>query len=216
MEHRHPLTYSAWILDLDGTLYYPLPVRITLGVELAARAPHLIPLIRRFRSEHERVRFAAPERNRSPFERQLLGTALGLGTEPAAVEAAVMEWMFQRPGPWIRRFRRRGLLGAVARFRQHGGRVGIASDYPARAKLRALGWEDWDAIVANGEPGGALRMKPDPEPFLLAARLLQTGARECLVIGDRPELDRAGARAAGMDFCSPSDRVWRAARGWRG
>ena len=77
----------------------------------------------------------------------------------------------------------------------------VVSDYPARKKLSALGVTDlFDAIVASGEPGGPVALKPDPRGYLLAAEQVGIPAAECLVIGDRDDADGEAARRAGMQF----------------
>ncbi len=86
-------------------------------------------------------------------------------------------------------------------FRGRGGRTALVSDYPARDKLRAIGsLELFEVVVASGEPGGPLRLKPDPSGMLRAAEALGVAPAECLVIGDREDADGAAARAAGMTF----------------
>jgi HAD superfamily hydrolase (TIGR01549 family) len=109
--------------------------------------------------------------------------------------------MIARPGRWLRRFRRSSLLTEIAQFRANGGRTALVSDYPARTKLMALEASDlFDAVVANGESDRPYRLKPSPEPFLMAAATLNVPFAECLVLGDRPKLDGISAQRAGMAF----------------
>jgi HAD superfamily hydrolase (TIGR01549 family) len=109
--------------------------------------------------------------------------------------------MVARPAKWLRLARRGALLGELARFRAGGGRTALVSDYPAEAKLAALGARElFDAVVASGEPGGPDRLKPAPDGYLCAARALGVAPAECLVIGDRDDADGVAARRAGMAF----------------
>ena len=64
----------------------------------------------------------------------------------------------------------------------------------ALARLRAAGLRAPDVLVAAED---VVRGKPDPEPFLLAARTLGVDPSRCLVVEDAPAGLRAG-RAAGM------------------
>lgn len=190
--------HDAWLVDLDGTLYHPLPVKLAMAAELAIVGWGALAVVRRFRREHEAVR---AEGASDPFRAQLARTAEGLGREVAVVEAVVDEWMHARPGKYLHWFRRRALLAELAAFRAAGGRTALVSDYPARAKLEALRARDlFDAVVASGEPGGPRRLKPEPEGYLLGAERLGVPAPRCLVIGDRDDADGAAARAAGMEF----------------
>jgi putative hydrolase of the HAD superfamily len=191
---------SAWLVDLDGTLYHAAPVKAAMALELASAGLRVAPLLRRFRAEHERVR-AADAASGDPFARQLAGTALALGLEPATLQGVVEEWMFHRPGKWLRLARRRGFLAELAAFRAAGGRTALVSDYPARRKLEALGVSAlFETVVASGEPGGPRSLKPSPEGVLTAAERLGVAPADCLVIGDRDDADGEAARRAGMHF----------------
>ncbi|MFI5314427.1 MAG: HAD family hydrolase [Myxococcota bacterium] len=192
---------QAWLVDLDGTLYHALPVKLAMALELASSGLRVAPLLRRFRAEHERVRALVHETTGDPFARQLARTALALGVAPATLHGVVEEWMVRRPGKWLRLARRRGLLAELAHFRATGGRTALVSDYPARAKLAALGIAGlFEVVVAAGEPGGPRSLKPAPEGLLAAAARLQVTPAECLVIGDRDDADGEAARRAGMAF----------------
>lgn len=93
-----------------------------------------------------------------------------------------------------------GAAEAVAAVRRRVP-VGLVTDGAPdtqRAKLRAIGLEEaFDAVVLSDELGREFR-KPRPEPFLAAARALGVAPSAVVVVGDRPDKDVAGARAAGM------------------
>ena len=48
--------FAAWLIDLDGTLYSALPVKVTMGLELLRAGCHVRAVIRTFRHEHEAMR----------------------------------------------------------------------------------------------------------------------------------------------------------------
>ena len=191
----------AWLVDLDGTLYQPLPVKLAMGIELLLFGRRALPVIRAFRRRHEDLRERSLEAEESAFELQLELAASDLGLEPKVVRSVVLEWMVERPGPWLRRFRRRGLIAELRSFVSSGGRAALVSDYPALTKLEALGLSElFEVVVASGDPGGPSRLKPAPDGFLAAARALDVAPEDCLVIGDRADADGAAAAAAGMRF----------------
>ena len=65
-----------------------------------------------------------------------------------------------------------------------------------REKLRVLGIEDrFDVVVVSGEIGFA---KPDPRVFDAALSSLGVAAEGTWHVGDNPDTDVAGARAAGL------------------
>ncbi len=196
--------YAAWLVDLDGTLYRPTPVKLAMAAELLLFGWGSIRTLRTFRHAHEHLRLEVSDAALalSPFERQLELAAERLGSERAAVEVVVREWMFERPLKWVGRAKRQGLLEALAGYRAQGGKTALVSDYPASRKLGALGASAlFDLVVSSGEPGGPSKLKPDPEGYASAAARLGVEPARCLVIGDRDDADGAAARAAGMGFC---------------
>jgi putative hydrolase of the HAD superfamily len=194
-----PGAYDAWLVDLDGTLYAQAPVRLAMAAELALLGWRSLRVLKHFRHEHEHVR--GLELDGDPFMIQLERTAAALQEPVDSIEARVQRWMIERPGKWLRLFRRRALLREIAAFRGRGGRTALVSDYPARRKLEALGASDlFEVVVASGEPNGPLRLKPHPSGMLSAASLLGVDPARCLVLGDRPDADGLAASAAGMAF----------------
>lgn len=196
------MTYEAWLLDLDGTLYHPLGVKLAMGAELVLFGTPSIALIRTFRREHERLRIEGQVfEDGSPFDEQVRGAAARCKVDDEVVRSTVSRWMVERPAKWVSVFRRRGLLSEIQSYRAGGGKTAVVSDYPATAKLRSLGIDSWfDTVVANGEPGGPPALKPQPHGYLLAAERLGVAPERCLVIGDRDDADGLAARRAGMSF----------------
>ena len=196
--------YDAWLVDLDGTLYRPGPVKLAMAAELLLFGWSAIKTLRAFRHAHEELREAAEAATlaESPFQRQLAHAARALGKTPAEIEPVVRQWMFQRPLTWVARFKRQALLDELARYHEGGGKTALVSDYPASDKLKALGaLQLFDVVVSSGEPGGPSKLKPDPEGYLSAAQRLGVEPARCLVIGDRDDADGAAARSAGMTAC---------------
>lgn len=191
--------HAAWLVDLDGTLYAQKPVQLAMGAEVALLGWSALAILRRFRRELEEVRRLELEGD--PYMLQVERTAEALGASKARVEAAVQDWMIERPGKWMSLFRRRSLLDEIRDYRATGGRTALVSDYPARRKLVALGASAlFDVVVAPGEPDGPVRLKPHPGGVLRAAAALGVDPGRCLMIGDRLDTDGAVAKNAGMAF----------------
>lgn len=190
-----PAEVRACLVDLDGTLYRPLPLKLAMAAELALFGLPAVGTLRQFRRQHELPALGIS----NPFEDQLERTARELGRPVAEVRDTVERWMFRRPAKWIAAFRRRDLLQELEAFRLRGGRLALVSDYPIRGKIDQLALR-FDVTVSSGEPGGPTRLKPDPEGYLAAARALGVRPEECLVIGDREDRDGEAARRAGMRF----------------
>lgn len=195
------MQYQAWLVDLDGTLYYQTPVRLAMALELALRGWDAIPCIRVFREEHERLSRETSAPSVDAFHTQIRLTAARLRRPVEDVRRLVERWMIVEPCRWLRPLRRRGLLREIAKFRQQGGKTALVSDYPARAKLAAMQIEHlFQVIVASGESDRPCRLKPSPDGYLRAAEALGVVPKACLVIGDRDEADGRAAQQAGMAF----------------
>jgi FMN phosphatase YigB (HAD superfamily) len=198
---KSPDDFAAWLIDLDGTLYRHSFVRAMMAIELVVWGRSAIRTLRTFRGEQERLRAAELADGSDPFALQIKRTARRLGLADREVADVVDDWMIDRPGKWLRIFRRRGLLRAITQFRSQGGRTALVSDYPAQRKLAALRIAGlFDVVVACGEPAGPHYLKPHPSGYLLAAERLGFAADQCLVIGDRADADGEAARRAGMSF----------------
>lgn len=192
--------HDAWLVDLDGTLYWAPGVKLAMALELLLFGLGKAARLRRFRHEHEALR-ADASADGDPFRLQLERAAKSLSIAVPDLENDVRRWMIERPTRYIAWFRRARLLEEIRNFRERGGRTAVVSDYPAQDKLSALGARGlFDVVVASGEPDGPRRLKPDPDGYLRAARTLRVSPERCLVIGDRPDADGAAARTAGMAF----------------
>jgi putative hydrolase of the HAD superfamily len=87
---------------------------------------------------------------------------------------------------------------ALESLRSAGARLAVVSNWDSTlpALLRRLGLASWfDTIVVSHVEGIE---KPRPELFLRAVERLGGEPARALHVGDNPELDEAGARAAGM------------------
>ncbi len=90
----------------------------------------------------------------------------------------------------------RGLFTSAKRARVPLVLVTNGASDTQREKLAALGIEDvFQSLVISGEVRVA---KPDPRVFALALRGLGPASDEICHVGDNPETDVAGARAAGL------------------
>ncbi len=195
------MSETAWLVDLDGTLYRARPVKLCMGAELLLAGREHIPALRAFRREHERLREELVQPVADPYRLQLERAAGQVGYDVGRLRSLVHEWMIRRPRRWIARFARRELLAELAAARARGALMALVSDYPAREKLAALGAGGlFDHLCANGESGGPPRLKPWPDGYLMAAAALGVEPANCVVLGDRPDADGEAARRAGMSF----------------
>jgi putative hydrolase of the HAD superfamily len=178
----------AVVFDLDYTLAVPERDRSTLlsAAADAAGAPALA------REDYRQAHRATDHgETREPIFAALLdgeATAATPGDVAAAYRDAVADAMTPVDGA-------ERLVGALRAERP----VGLLTDGPARAgrsKLRALGWDGlFDAALVTGEVGAD---KPDPRGFEAVCERLGVAPADAVYVGDSPDLDVAGATAAGM------------------
>ena len=118
----------------------------------------------------------------------VLGTLLGL--EPSRVRAPMLGALrfsaFEDAAPALVELRSRGLALVVVSNWDCS-----LPEVLAAAELATL----VDGVVSSAEAGAA---KPDPAPFRRGLELAGVAAEEALHVGDSPENDLAGARAAGV------------------
>jgi putative hydrolase of the HAD superfamily len=206
---RNPLDarrrIRAVLFDLDGTLYRQRLMRSFMALELVTlpfaaplRARRRLRALTAFRKAQEHLRASDAGLIGSVSAAQLANAAAHAGLPVDEVERVVDEWMAERPLKYMRWCRAPGIVPLLDWLEQRGVSIGVLSDYPAESKVKALGLEGrFSPILCSTDPGiGAL--KPNPRGFLRACELWQLAPGEVLAVGDRVEVDAAGALAAGL------------------
>jgi HAD superfamily hydrolase (TIGR01509 family) len=154
--------------------------------------------IGRFRSVREELReLGRPAESLDALQYARPAEQLGCGADE--LRATVEEWIHRRPLPYLAGCVRPGLVAFLERLREQGVPVGVYSDYPARAKLEAMGLGAHFALDLCSTDADVNAFKPHPAGFELGAARLGFEVGEVLYVGDREEVDAAGARAAGME-----------------
>jgi HAD superfamily hydrolase (TIGR01549 family) len=196
---------SAVLFDVDGTLYHQARLRLCMAAELAGSLAltasvtrrRVLRVLRMYRRVHEEMRNMAD----SPVPLstyQVAATARREGVSDDEVVAIVTEWMQRRPLKYMPWCRRRGLTDLLTRLEAGRVRLGVLSDYPARDKLAALGIAPFFTDVWCSTDPDINALKPHPRGFLQACARWNLQPEEVLYVGDRTEVDAAGALAAGL------------------
>lgn len=193
----------AVLFDLDGTLYHQARLRALMMVELLAlplagpfKAPRRWRALAAYRQAMEDLRTAAP--NGPVPAAQVKAAAMKTGLATGDVERLVDDWMMKRPLKHLMRCRVAGIAELLDVLAARGVSAGVLSDYPAEAKLDALGLAGrFTPVLCTTDPGIAA-LKPNPRGFLRACEVWQLDPGDVLMVGDRVDVDAAGAAAAGM------------------
>jgi putative hydrolase of the HAD superfamily len=183
--------------DVDGTLYDQRRLRILMARDMlldaaVRRSLDVVTIVRAYRQIREQL----GEREVPEFDRVLVAETVAASGYPAEhIGAVVEEWIERRPLAYLRRCRYLGLVELFAALRSRGKIIGILSDYPAVAKLGALGLCA-DHVVCAGDDGIGV-LKPNPRGLAALIGKVGTTARRTVLIGDRVDRDGAAARRAG-------------------
>ena len=192
------------LFDLDGTLYDQMRLRALMAMELLAAplwlgpgARHRWRVLRAYRDAQERLRTNCSLEE--PIAARQLREAAATGGVTETVAAAwVQEWMFRRPLKYLPYCRPRVLVTLLTFLRDRNVAVGVLSDYEPARKLAALALADhFDVVLCSTDPAVNV-LKPHPRAFLHACTAMGLEPRAVLYVGDRPDVDAAGAHAAGM------------------
>ena len=191
---------SAVLLDVLGTLVELETPWPHLAQELAARGvvvdleaarAAMLAEMAYYRAHHDEARDWATlkdlRRRCAAVVQESLGTPLPL----VDVEDALLAAVRFRAYPEV--------PAALERLRAAGARLAVVSNWDVslhdvleRTGLRGL----LDAVVISAELGVA---KPDPAIFLAALDRLGATVADAMHVGDSPDADVAGARAAGLE-----------------
>jgi FMN phosphatase YigB (HAD superfamily) len=198
---------EALIFDVDGTLYRQAALRRRMLVRLLSthvwrprRGLTTMRVLSAYRKAQETLRetLLGTSAAIDLASAQIAMAAKNAGADRDRVAAVVGTWMERAPLSLLPGCRRPGLVELLDEARRAGVRLAVLSDYPAQAKLEALGIAPaFEAVVSSSDPH-VQRFKPDPRGLKVLAARMGVDCRRAIYIGDRPEIDAAAARQAGM------------------
>jgi len=182
----------AIILDLDGTLYYQMPVRLCMALLLVLRCfyPGGLRTLRLISAARKLYEQGLGETERIAALAERFHISL------EAVQSMIYMWMVEKPLPFVRLFRDRRLLADMELARQHGIMLIVLSDYPVTEKLTVLGFYP-DAAYSAQELDC---LKPCPDGLRQVLKDFELTPDDCLLIGDRMNKDGRLAENIGMDY----------------
>ncbi|MEO6576520.1 MAG: HAD family hydrolase [Polyangiaceae bacterium] len=203
------IALKAVVFDMDGTLYRQSPLRRAMLVRLLrahvadpARGLQTARVLIAYRQAQEHLRASASHVGHD-VKREVAEAQIQLACERTKVERhvvveAVSRWMEHEPLGHLARCVQPGLLTFLHACKSRGLRLGVLSDYPAEAKLEALGLGGLFDVVLCAQAPEIGAFKPHPRGLLLSLDRLGVAATDSLYVGDRAEVDGATAEAAGV------------------
>jgi FMN phosphatase YigB (HAD superfamily) len=213
-----PSRLTTIVFDVDGTLYRQSPVRRAMLFRLVAAAlaspgsgVAAFRALRAYRRAQEMLRGTQVEG--ALAEAQLRLACEHSGQTEDVVAQIVARWMEREPLVLLERFVEPALRTFLATARTRGLRLGVLSDYPAAAKLAAMGLAEFFDVVVTAQDAEVNRFKPHPGGLVEALRRLGAVPAEALYVGDRHDVDGAVARAAGVPCVIVGRRSGRIAEG---
>ena len=178
--HKKLYEYKLIILDLDGTLYYQVPLRFCMCIELMLYyAIHLRKIAELFMIY----------KLRKSYEDGVLEHG----------NSVIEYWMQEKPLRYISFFRDKKLLSLIRRLQERGVKIAIYSDFPVTHKIKALPdlTTDYDFCAADSV---IQCLKPDPAGLKDILQITGESPETSLFIGDRYEKDGRCAENAGVDY----------------
>lgn len=191
-------SFRLAVFDVDGTLYDQRRLRLVMAVLLGlecvrSRSARVVRILRHYRQRREQLADAEIGDFERVIEAELEAAH---GSDGSRLRDLVTDWMETRPLPYLVRARRPGVADLFQRLRADGKTIGVLSDYPAHAKIAAMGL-DADVVVSATDPEVNL-MKPNPAGLQRVMALAGMSAQETIMIGDRAERDGEAGRRAGV------------------
>lgn len=201
-------TYDAYVVDMDGTLYYKNAMRIQMILYLICyyllhpariRELAIIYLYRKMRDKPELA-------EQQDIEHLIAGRiAQTLRCTEKQVVQTVTTWIIEKPLHILYSCRDRKLIRWLQEQRKNGKKVYVYSDYPVEAKCKAIEMQT-DGIYW---PDGIFIkvLKPSPLGLQHIVTVNNLDEKRVLFVGDRMEKDGICAKQVGME-CLILKKSW--------
>lgn len=192
---------KALIFDIDGTLYRQGPLRRAMFAQIIRlhamhplRGWRTVRILSAYRRAQEVLRTDQATVNVAAAQIRL--TCERTNVDQRSVSECVERWMEQEPLAFLPRCAQPGVFEFLRACKARGLRLGALSDYPAEAKLQALGLGGLFDEVLCAQAPDVDAFKPNPRGLLVMLKRLESSPEESLYVGDRIDVDAATAEAA--------------------
>ena len=185
------------ILDLDGTLYYHIFIKIFMGIYMLSyyiihiwkiKDIFLLLAYRKYREQNERKN----------IKDQYEFVANKYKVSTYYVQKIVDKWLLKKPLRLISKFKDKKLINIINECREVGLKIFIYSDYPTDEKLKVMNI-NYDKSY-NPENKNIRYLKPNPKGLKYIIKENRLKKEEVLYIGDRDSKDGECARKCKIDY----------------
>lgn len=193
--------YQIYVVDMDGTLYYKYPMRLSVLFQMVGYYLFHITNWKEilFLKDYRHLRESEELLQKADCERRirfLLSQKYHFA--PEKVNDIIEEWMYKRPLSAVFKSRDKKLLAFLKAQQQNGHQLYLYSDYPLEDKSRIMGI-DADGLYYPDNVRFSF-LKPNPEGLSLILRENNLSPADVLMIGDRQDKDGQCAINAGTDY----------------
>ena len=185
------------ILDLDGTLYYHIFIKIFMGISLLSyyifhiwkiKDIFLLLAYRKYREQNEKTNTEA--------QYKFIANKYKVSTH--YVKKIVDKWLLKKPLNLIAQFKDKKLIKIINNCRKKGLKIFIYSDYPTDEKLKVMNI-NYDKSYNPGNKN-IKYLKPNPKGLKYIIKENNLKKEEVLYIGDRDSKDGECARKCGIEY----------------
>lgn len=193
--------YKLIIFDMDGTLYYQLPLRLHMALSLMAYyfiRPYKwreLLILKKYRQVREHFQNAESASIEDTIYNE---TAALTHTSPVIVRKIIKKWIYDKPLFKLPLYKDHTAAGFMQSLRNKYILTVVYSDYPVKDKLNVL--DIHPDYYFSGDNININCLKPNPKGIRYIINLFGILPEDILIVGDRMEKDGKAADSIGSDY----------------
>jgi FMN phosphatase YigB (HAD superfamily) len=186
---------------MDGTLYYQLPLRILMIIDMIVfyifhpfRIKEIL-IVRYFREVRENEDLLK-NKNFKSVQYQLVADKFKIS--PEETKNIINFWLIKKPLKYLALCKDKNLAKIIDKLHEKKIKVIIYSDYPADEKAKTINIRA--DYIYSSEDENIMSLNPNPKALEYINKILNLNFAEMLVVGDRYEKDGELAKSCSADF----------------